>query len=123
MYKPRILIVSDVINLRISMARILEIAGYRVETATIISAAELLNDKQFQLLFLDLRNPYHEGMRLLSFVRYRYRLMHTVVISSIDDFNFRAKVMRNGAKDFLLKPIDPDEIIQACDELLTMPFR
>ncbi|MBE2221340.1 MAG: response regulator [Anaerolineae bacterium] len=114
---------SDVKNLRISMASILEYAGYRVESTALNNATALLHDKQFHLLFLDLRTPYHEGMKFLSFVRYRYASMNIVVISSIDNLNFRAKVLRNGAKDYLLKPVDPGEIIQACNALLTMPFQ
>ena len=123
MFKPHILVVSDVMNLRVSIAKILGHAGYRVETATINTAAEQLTYKQFQLLFLDLRTPYQEGMKLLSFVRYRHTLMHTIVISSIDSFDFREKAIRNGAEDYLLKPIDPGKIIQTCNSILTPSFR
>ena len=107
MNKLRILIVSDVLNLRISVASIMENAGYQVETAHVTDARDFLKYKQFDLLLLDIRLPYKEGMKLLFSVRVTHPTMQTIVISSTDNIDFRAKVMRNGAKDFLLKPVEP----------------
>lgn len=120
MDKPNILIVSDVLNLRISVASILRNARYLVETAHVADAQEFLRHKQFDLLLLDIRLPHQAGMKLLFSARIMYPAMQTVVISSIDNFDFQAKVMRNGAKSFLLKPVEPGKIVQTCDSLFAI---
>ena len=120
MDKPNILIVSDVLNLRISVASILKNARYRVETTHVLDAQEFMRHNRFDLLFLDIRLPHQAGMKLLFSARIMYPAMQTVVISSIDDIDFQAKVMRNGAKSFLLKPVEPGKIIQTCDSLFAI---
>ncbi len=118
MYTPNILIVSDAPNLRTSIAGILIHAGFHVDIASVTAARKLLDCKQFQFLFLDLSAPYRDGLKLLSSTRFMESPVCPIVISSTDSLDFRAKVMRNGAKEYLLKPVDPIEIIRCVQKVL-----
>jgi CheY-like chemotaxis protein len=59
------------------------------------------------LVLLDLRMPVMGGIEVLAAVKDRieFRQLPIVVLSSIDDRAIIKKVLKLGAKDFLLKPL------------------
>jgi CheY-like chemotaxis protein len=66
------------------------------------------------LMLLDLQMPVMDGIAVLAAVKDRleFQRFPIVVLSSIDDSETIQKVLKLGAKDFLLKPVTMDDRIK-----------
>jgi DNA-binding response OmpR family regulator len=120
--KRELLLVEDDPNLRSTMALVLQRAGFRVETAVSLpTARQYLQTKQFDLLLLDLDLAGECGLPLLSEVRTFHADTQTVIFSAQISTTLQQKAMRNGARGYLVKPVDPLEIIILVRSLLSGP--
>jgi len=78
-----------------------------------VEAKELVAHLQPDLLISDIRMPELNGIELVEYINSAG--VNTVVIfmSGYNDFTYAQKATRLGAFDYLLKPIDPDELVSA----------
>lgn len=114
-----ILIIDDELNLRRSLALILQRAGHAVTTAA--DAREALQNMQagaFDLAFLDLKLPDRSGMSLLADLRQRQPDMPILILTAHATLDTAIAALRQGARDYLLKPIDPPHILARVKEVL-----
>lgn len=114
-----ILIVDDEPNLRRSLGLILQRAGYIVTTAA--NAAEALQVLQagaYDLAFLDIKLPDQNGIQLLPQLRQLYPEMPILILTAHATLDSAIGAVRMGARDYLLKPIDPDNILSRVGEIL-----
>ena len=117
--KPSILLVDDEENLRRTLALILRREGYEVETAATVAETRQCVDKStFDLVFLDLKLPDANGLTLLPELRQRFPGMPVVILTAHDKLDAAIEAVRKGARDFLLKPLDPPVIIQRVKQFL-----
>ncbi|TXK84875.1 response regulator [Paenibacillus sp. N3.4] len=73
-------------------------------------ALDLIEKLQPQVLFTDIQMPQMNGIELIKQVSGKYPRIQIVVISGHDEFDYAQQALRYGAKDFLLKPLDADDI-------------
>lgn len=114
-----ILIIDDEPNLRRSLALILQRAGYSVNTAE--SARDVrhyLAAGAYDLVFLDLKMPEINGMELLPEIRQIYPEMPVMILTAHATLESAIEAVRKGARDYLLKPIDPEEILARVKQIL-----
>jgi len=117
--KPSILLVDDEDNLRRTLALILCRQGYSVDTAaTVAEAREHVENTTYDLAFLDLKLPDASGLTLLPELRERFPAMPVVILTAHDKLDAAIEAVRKGARDYLLKPIDPVVIIQKVKDIL-----
>jgi DNA-binding response OmpR family regulator len=122
MHRRELLLVEDDPNLCSTMALVLQKAGFEVETAVSLpTARKQLQTKQFDLLLLDLDLSGECGMSLLSEVRTFHADTQTVILSAQISTTLQQKAIRNGARGYLVKPVDPLEIIIFVRSLLSGP--
>ncbi len=116
---PTILLIDDEENLRRTLAMVLTRQGYTVETAgTVMEARQRLDDTTYDLTFLDLKLPDANGLTLLPELRSRFPEMPVLILTAHDKLDAAISAVRQGARDYLLKPIDPPVIIQRVKEVL-----
>ena len=74
-----------------------------------------------KLVLVDLKMPLMDGFELLSWVRERPELesLPVIVISSSDLAADRERAMKLGAKDYFVKPNDPEELVRLVEGLHT----
>jgi DNA-binding response OmpR family regulator len=116
---PSVLIVDDEEKLRMTLSRILSKAGFAVTTAA--SGEEALNLTQagaFDLAFIDLMMPGIGGMALLAEFRKHYPDMPVLILTAHATLDSAIEAVRQGARDYLLKPADPRTIIERVGEIL-----
>ena len=114
-----ILIIDDEPNLRRSLGLILQRAGYIITTAS--SAAEALHLLQagaYDLTFLDIKLPDQNGIQLLPQIRALYPEMPILILTAHATLDTAIGAVRLGARDYLLKPIDPENILSRVDDIL-----
>jgi two-component system, NtrC family, response regulator AtoC len=107
----RILIVDDEKNLRESIAEYLKIEGMETEKAeNALAAKRLLGESVFDAAVVDLKMPGMSGLELLSWMREQGPEVPVIMISAYGDIDDAVSAMKIGAKDYLVKPFNPEEL-------------
>jgi DNA-binding NtrC family response regulator len=103
----KILIVDDEKNIREGLAVSLEMDGYQVETAADGDAAfKRFQKGDIDMLITDLRMPGLSGEELLKRVDSETPGIPVIVLTGHGTVENAVAAMRNGAYDFLTKPVD-----------------
>jgi FixJ family two-component response regulator len=116
-------IVDDDPSVRKGLARLVKAAGYRVEVFA--SAREFLARPQQEdpcCLLLDVRMPGLTGPELQEALAIAGRRMSIVFISGHGDVVGSVKAMKGGAIDFLTKPVDARELLDAIERAVAKAF-
>ncbi len=106
-----ILIIDDDFRTRSSLRRILKLDGYRVEEAG--TAAEALNRenwKDYFAILLDRNLPDGTAEELLPDIRRLAPDASILIVTGDADLDSSIAAMRNGAADYLLKPVEPESL-------------
>ena len=120
----RILVVDDEpINL-FSVTELLEINGYRNITKTTdpLEAVKLYASENFDLILLDINMPKLDGFGVMAeFEKILKNIRPPVlVLTALTDKETRKRALQGGARDFLTKPFDDEEISCRVKNLLEM---
>ncbi len=107
MDKPNVLIVDDEPDILELLEITLERMEIKCACASDLSTANmLLKENSFQLCLTDMRLPDGDGLDLVKAVQTKYPKMPIAVISAHGNMDTAIKALKNGAFDFLTKPID-----------------
>jgi DNA-binding response OmpR family regulator len=108
--KTKILIIEDDETASFLMKDFLENRGFSVNTAwNVTDGLSELNVKKYDLLLLDLNLPDFNGFDLLSKIN-KHITIPTIIVSAYGDTQNKVKAFRYGADDYLVKPIDLEEL-------------
>jgi DNA-binding NtrC family response regulator len=107
MQRARILIVDDEANARTALAELLKEEGYSVDTAADgFKALGKMDDFAPDLVLTDLKMPGMDGLELLRKVQARAGDTVVVVMTAFGAIETAVGAMRNGAADYLTKPLN-----------------
>ena len=73
-------------------------------------ALEILKMQKIDVMFTDIRMPKMDGMALMRAMQELPCKPLTVAVSGYDDFSYAVEMMRGGAREYLLKPVDRDKV-------------
>ena len=105
----RVLIVDDEASVRKVMAAVLAQLGLPCETAAGgEEALRILETHRIDAVISDLQMPGMSGMELLAKVRKSYPQIVFLVVTGVDDIRIGIQAMRQGADDYLVKPLQVD---------------
>lgn len=122
--RGHILIVDDEASLRHTLARILQRAAFEVTTAA--SGQEglsLLGQHSFDLVYLDIRLPDSSGLEVLKRIQTALPELPVVLFTAQPDLNSALEALRQGAADYLLKPLQPDDLVERAQTILARQAR
>jgi DNA-binding NtrC family response regulator len=108
----RILIVDDDLGQRSLLDSFLRSQGF--ETVTVDSGAralETLRTGKFNLMISDVRMPGLTGLETLRLARKEHATLPVLLVTAFTDVRDAVAAMRDGAVDYLAKPIDLDELL------------
>ncbi|MFO7813639.1 MAG: sigma-54 dependent transcriptional regulator, partial [Pelovirga sp.] len=115
----QILVVDDKQSSRFLIQGYLEDAGYQTSCAADGSAAlEKLSQGQFDLILSDMVMPEMDGVTLLRKVRNLYPQLPFVLFTAHGCVDNAVAAMKEGAADFLLKPLNRAELLLVVERLL-----
>lgn len=108
----RILVVDDEDIIRESLAFVLRKEGYIVQEAENgLVAYNKLIEESFDLVITDLEMPEMKGIELLEEIKKLNIQTSVVIITAFGSLDTAISALRNGASDYLLKPVEFDELI------------
>lgn len=112
---PCIHLVDDDASFRTAIARVLQLAGYRVQEYA--SAGAFLIDASALggpgCILLDLRMPGPSGLELHEALAKLDGTLPVIFVSAHGDLQSSVRAMKAGAVDFLTKPVDRDTLLEA----------
>jgi CheY-like chemotaxis protein/anti-anti-sigma regulatory factor len=102
---PRVLVVDDEENVRVTTAAILEQEGYEVATASDgREALETAARSHFDLVLTDLRMDDMDGSTLLHELQQRHPSVVTIILTGYASIESSIDALRQGVYDYLVKP-------------------
>ena len=118
----RILIVDDDITFALMLRTWLSKRGFEVATASTVAAARTsLADGAFSLVLCDMRLPDEDGIALLQWMAGEGFETPVIVMTSYAEIQNAVRCMKLGARDYVSKPVNPDELLKKIREALEMP--
>ena len=115
-----VIVVDDDASVRRGLERLLRAVGYRAETYG--SADEFLARPPIAgpcCLVLDVRMPGESGFELQEILAARGHDIRVVFITGHGDIPMAVRAMKAGAVDFLAKPFDDQELLDAIERALS----
>jgi diguanylate cyclase (GGDEF)-like protein/PAS domain S-box-containing protein len=111
--KGRLLVGDDEPRLLGSLCAILRTEGFEVDAAAngaaVCRRAQLTS---YELILLNISMPGKDGFDVLSWLKDTGRETAVVIISGFSDYRTIRRAFRLGARDYLLKPYDVDELVR-----------
>jgi len=111
----RILVVDDEEAIREIVCAILVAAGYICNQAgSGLEALALLDSgEEFELMLSDLMMADLDGIGLLERTKEKFPDMPVVMVTAVHDISVALAAIRNGAYDYLLKPFEREQLLNA----------
>ncbi len=110
---PHILVIDDEESLRFTLGSFLRDEGYIVTTASSFAEAEeLIRQSLFDLVFLDINLGRHSGLDLLKSLREHLEHTPVVMITGAPEVSTAAEAVRQGAFDYIPKPIRQETLLR-----------
>ena len=118
-FRGRILIADDEEAARRSLGQILAEDGYEVTLAANgEEAMRLVAEESPEVLVTDLRMPGIDGHELLARVRQGFPDVSVVIMTAHGTIRSAVQALREGAEDYLTKPIDVEELEHLLERIL-----
>ncbi len=101
------------------MTRLLEAGQYRVSSCrTGKEALALFKEKDFDLLIFEWRLDGRDGFQVMESVGKLDPTLAMVVVTAFPDVDSAVKAMRLGAKDYLKKPLVPEQLLAVVGRMI-----
>lgn len=115
-----ILIVEDDITLSVMLKNWLTKKGFEVSTVSSTASAKkkIEGDGVPSLILSDLRLPDEDGMQLLKWIHQKNIQSPLIIMTSYADIQGAVQAMKEGARDYIAKPMQPDELLLKIREIL-----
>ena len=117
--QPTVFVIDDDPQVRRAVGRLLTSAGHRVELfGSAIQFLESTDGDRPGCLVIDLRLPGLDGIDLFNLLHTTGKSIPMVFLTGYGDVPTSVQAMKAGAVDFLTKPVDEDELLEAIGRAL-----
>lgn len=106
-----ILIVDDELSVRTSLQSWFLEDGYATDVAEdAMVALKKLHERQWDIILLDIKMPGMDGLTLQEKIHEQLPDVVVIMITAFATVDTAVRALKNGAFDYVTKPIDPDEL-------------
>ncbi len=106
-----ILLIEDDENSAFLIKDFLEEYDFKINIAnTVTTAISNIKFEKYSLILLDINLPDFNGFEVLKFLNINKINIPVIVISAYSDKNSKLQAFKLGANDYMVKPIDPEEL-------------
>lgn len=115
----KILVVDDDTAFCVMLKTFLEKKGFEVQNAfTAQDAEDAISDSTFDIILTDIRLPDSDGMQILRKARESSLDTQVILMTGYTDIKTAVNSIKDGAFDYVGKPINPDEILHTIGQAL-----
>jgi DNA-binding NtrC family response regulator len=117
--RPLIVVVDDDDDTRLNLSDLLDLDGYRVESAG--SASELFsrsNWSEVSLVLLDRKLPDGSPRDILPRLQEKAPHADSIIVTGYADIEGSIAALRSGAADYILKPVAADALLASVRRVL-----
>lgn len=119
----KILVIDDDLDICMLLHRFLKRKGYEVVTANSGKAGiALAGQENPEVILTDFRLGDLEGSEVLQQLREKWPHIPVLVMTGYSDIRMAVNVMKQGALDYITKPIVPEEILLSIQKALAAPM-
>ena len=109
--KGRILIVDDELVVRDSLGKWFTSEGYTAKPAgSAREALDVIQHSDFDIALIDIKMPGMDGMELQSRLKEADPDLTVVIMTGYASVDTAVQALKQGAYDYITKPVDPDEL-------------
>jgi len=110
----KVLVVDDAMFMRTKASRLLSGEGFQVvEAANGAEAVELFKAEQPDLVLMDITMPVLDGIGALKAIKSIDDSAKVIMVTALGQRSMVLEAIRAGAKDFVVKPFQPDKLMEA----------
>ena len=118
--KIKVIIIDDHTLFREGLQRLL--TRHEIDVITSVSngadGLKAITDNEEDIILLDLRMPDVSGIEVLKNIREIKKSLPVVMLTTSDDEKDLIEALRNGASGYLLKDMEPDDLVVALKDVL-----
>lgn len=116
----RVLIVDDAAFMRMMIKDILEKNGYEIagEAANGVIAVEMYNKEKPDVVTMDITMPDMDGIEAVKNIRANDPNAKIIMCSAMGQQSMVMDAIKAGAKDFIVKPFQPDRVLEAVKKVV-----
>ncbi|MGA1874591.1 MAG: response regulator [bacterium] len=120
MSKHQILLIDDDVSISKMLSNVFRFEGYKVITAENgPKGLEILSlQKDVEVVICDIKMPEMDGEKVLEQIRYHHPLIPVIMLTGFLELETAINVMRNGAFDYITKPVNNDQLLEVVDKAL-----
>lgn len=113
----RMMIVDDALMMRTTLRRIFEKAGHEIVGEAVNGEQAITSYAKCQpdLVTMDLTMPGLGGIEAIKHIVASNPAANIIVVSALGQKNIIFEALQNGAKNYVLKPIDADKLLAVVD--------
>ncbi len=117
-----VLIVDDLAFIKFVLRDILEKAGFRVvgEASNGEQAIRQYQDKRPDAVLMDITMPGMDGLTALKAIRDIDPNAKVIICSALGQQRLIVQAIQLGAKDFIVKPFQPQRVVSALKKVLNI---
>ena len=116
-----VLIVEDEKMIRRGIRTMVQRSGVPVEIVMECgngeAALEIVKEQHVDVMFTDIRMPKMDGLTLVKEIQKLKVRPEIVAVSGYDDFSYAVEMLRNGVREYILKPVERQKIVEILKKL------
>lgn len=114
----KILVLDDEDSLRLAIRDELKEKGHEVyDYSDPEQALGKINKNEIDCIISDIRMPKMDGLELLQIIKEKNKDLPVILITAYPDTTTAVKCMKAGAYDYLIKPVEIDELLIVIEKL------
>jgi DNA-binding NtrC family response regulator len=116
-----ILIVDDEYGILLAMDTTLKMAGLNntITCQDSRNVADILAEHKIGVVLLDLNMPHIQGEKILTVINHEFPEIPVIVVTGAIDVETAVRCMKEGAFDYVLKPVEEGRLITAIERALS----
>ncbi len=117
----KVLVVDDNVNNRMTIELLLEeVECEMLEAIDGVEAVKILKEREIDLVLMDIMMPNMDGIEATRQIREFNKKVMIIAVTALDDDKSKDLMLKYGAEDYILKPIDPKVFIKRIENYIDL---
>ena len=119
---PHLLIIDDEVEICLILDKFLTKKGFTVTTChNGNDGLSKLKNNDYDLIISDFRLPDYNGLEYLKEIKSLKPEAKVIIITGYSDIRMAVEVIKYGAKDYVTKPLYPEELLSLINDTISQP--